>query len=417
MSETYKLVVPIPLPTFSTSPHVPPTVQIQTEHLPSLRIRAPPYLQEVFRRNTVLDEFVKRLRELKVFVDTPAASPLFLLDDDSNNNDSDPSSSSSDPSSSSSSSIDPSSSPLNNMFFAVLMTALNSISDPAALESVLDQLIATLNANKVFEVFQDSAFRDDSAKESRPSRTKSEMAKIGKLVNWLTTLTSSASSPAQPPTIYNTALTTLVTISSSTGMLSHVLPALKAFAINPISTPSPEIISATEKLASVVEQQKVKIGAMVGVWGDNKKWNKKSHQSRIEVENARSHSLLHNTSFDKLEKSPATTLSPTSLSTTSTTSAHTHTYLNRGFSSGRWSWTFAITSDVHSDESVCLGAGIKPLQSSSYNSSKEMWMYRCYNGNLYERGGQVRGVSKEKVHPGNQVSERSERALRKTTIQ
>ena len=30
-------------------------------------------------------------------------------------------------------------------------------------------------------------------------------------------------------------------------------------------------------------------------------------------------------------------------------------------------------------------------------------MYRCYNGNLYAKGTQIRQVSKIKVHPGNRV--------------
>jgi len=112
---------------------------------------------------------------------------------------------------------------------------------------------------------------------------------------------------------------------------------------------------------------------------------------------------LSRTRFDPSEKDPGVNIGDDGLSITSTTSAHTHAYLSSGFSSGRWSWTFAITDDVANDESVCVGAGVRPVQSSSYNSSGQMWMYRCYNGNLYSKGTQIRQISKIKIHPGNRV--------------
>ena len=47
-----------------------------------------------------------------------------------------------------------------------------------------------------------------------------------------------------------------------------------------------------------------------------------------------------------------------------------------------WAWEFLIAEDITNDESICIGAGTKPVTSSSYNSSPNLWMYRCYNGNL-----------------------------------
>ncbi|CAN0459254.1 unnamed protein product [Discosporangium mesarthrocarpum] len=67
-----------------------------------------------------------------------------------------------------------------------------------------------------------------------------------------------------------------------------------------------------------------------------------------------------------------------------------------------------VEDDVRQDESVCLGAGTRPVGSSSYSSSPNLWMYRLYNGGLYNRGhgaGAVGGnsapISRERGHPGD----------------
>lgn len=41
---------------------------------------------------------------------------------------------------------------------------------------------------------------------------------------------------------------------------------------------------------------------------------------------------------------------------------------------------------------------MKPVSSSAYSSSPSLWMYRCYNGQLYRRGQSVTG-QKTKIHP------------------
>lgn len=85
------------------------------------------------------------------------------------------------------------------------------------------------------------------------------------------------------------------------------------------------------------------------------------------------------------------------------TAAHSHALLSLGFASGSWAWTFQVADDITNDESICLGAAVKPVSSSSYNSSSSLWMYRCYNGNLYRRGTQVVGASKARIHPQDLV--------------
>ena len=88
----------------------------------------------------------------------------------------------------------------------------------------------------------------------------------------------------------------------------------------------------------------------------------------------------------------------------STTSVHTSCYVTPAIpADGRYTVTFKISQDVSNDESCCLGLGTLPRISCSYNSSSNLYMYRCYNGNLYSKGTQVRGSSREKVHPGDSV--------------
>ncbi|GMH66037.1 hypothetical protein TrRE_jg10215, partial [Triparma retinervis] len=91
----------------------------------------------------------------------------------------------------------------------------------------------------------------------------------------------------------------------------------------------------------------------------------------------------------------------------STTSTHTSCYVTPPLpGSGGWDVRFRVLEDTADDESTCVGLGTWPLRSDSYNSSGNLCMYRCYNGNVYQRGTQVRGGSREKVHPGDEVEVR-----------
>jgi len=116
-------------------------------------------------------------------------------------------------------------------------------------------------------------------------------------------------------------------------------------------------------------------------------------------------SALRSAAFDPDEMSPSglSLSQPDHLLVRCSTAAHSHALLSLGFSSGCWAWEFQLAEDITNDESICLGAAVKPLTSSSYNSSPSLWMYRCYNGNLYKRGGQISGVSKARIHPQDVV--------------
>ena len=123
------------------------------------------------------------------------------------------------------------------------------------------------------------------------------------------------------------------------------------------------------------------------------------------------------------------------------TGNNTHVLLNCGFTEGQWVWEFLLEEDRESDECTCFGVATKPVSSSAYvvfereareylfsysltqrthsqqchsnvteilnsrfalehrySSSPSLWMYRCYNGQLYRRGQSVSG-NKAKIHP------------------
>ncbi len=48
-------------------------------------------------------------------------------------------------------------------------------------------------------------------------------------------------------------------------------------------------------------------------------------------------------------------------------------------------WEFLLVADTNS-QCTCFGAATLPIANASYESSKDMWMLRAYNGYLYNRG-------------------------------
>ena len=71
-----------------------------------------------------------------------------------------------------------------------------------------------------------------------------------------------------------------------------------------------------------------------------------------------------------------------------------HVYGTHGFKKGKVAWEFVTTRDSQGDECICLGAGTKPVTSSSYDSSTHFWTIRAYNGVVYVPGGTRMTVSK-----------------------
>ena len=80
------------------------------------------------------------------------------------------------------------------------------------------------------------------------------------------------------------------------------------------------------------------------------------------------------------------------------TGSNEHALVNVGFERGKASWEFRLEEDTADQECVCFGLGIKPVSRSNYDSSRELWMYRAYNGQVYQRGSSA-GPRKAKIHP------------------
>lgn len=87
--------------------------------------------------------------------------------------------------------------------------------------------------------------------------------------------------------------------------------------------------------------------------------------------------------------------------------------LNVGISEGRMVWEMAITHDTVNEECQCFGVCRRPIGSLSYETSKDMWVWRAYNGRLYGEGAvadpssssssSASAASKAKFHQGDTV--------------
>ncbi len=89
--------------------------------------------------------------------------------------------------------------------------------------------------------------------------------------------------------------------------------------------------------------------------------------------------------FDDVSPSIVTNDNP--LVVTSSSNIKAHALLNMGFIHGtNNTWEFAVVFEKTNDEKICFGIGTRPVSSSDYDASPDLWMYRTYNGTLYARG-------------------------------
>jgi hypothetical protein len=73
---------------------------------------------------------------------------------------------------------------------------------------------------------------------------------------------------------------------------------------------------------------------------------------------------------------------------------------------GHHSWTIAITHDVSTDECICAGLGVWPVRDPHYETTADLWLVRCYNGQTYCRAPSrslVR-LPHGAVHPGSELT-------------
>ncbi|KAF6207949.1 hypothetical protein GE061_016398 [Apolygus lucorum] len=62
---------------------------------------------------------------------------------------------------------------------------------------------------------------------------------------------------------------------------------------------------------------------------------------------------------------------------------------NVSISSGCYQWKFVLTKEHKGNEGTCIGLSKWPIQDYSHRTTKDMWLYRAYSGNLYH-GGELR---------------------------
>uniref|UniRef100_T1HDJ6 Uncharacterized protein n=1 Tax=Rhodnius prolixus TaxID=13249 RepID=T1HDJ6_RHOPR len=62
---------------------------------------------------------------------------------------------------------------------------------------------------------------------------------------------------------------------------------------------------------------------------------------------------------------------------------------NVAITSGCYQWKFIITKEHKGNEGTCVGISKWPIQDYSHRTTKDMWLYRAYSGNLYH-GGELR---------------------------
>jgi hypothetical protein len=80
--------------------------------------------------------------------------------------------------------------------------------------------------------------------------------------------------------------------------------------------------------------------------------------------------------------------------------SNSYAMLSCSMDTGVWEWEFSIFSDVSGDETICFGVSKKNSSSCHYESTKDMWLVRCYNGESYHRGRLLRKAL-PKIHPGD----------------
>lgn len=67
----------------------------------------------------------------------------------------------------------------------------------------------------------------------------------------------------------------------------------------------------------------------------------------------------------------------------------------RGLSgeSGTYQWKFKVLKDSKGNEGICLGVSMANVRDFSHLTSKDMWLYRSYNGGLYHDGEVVNPIN------------------------
>ncbi len=82
----------------------------------------------------------------------------------------------------------------------------------------------------------------------------------------------------------------------------------------------------------------------------------------------------------------------------STTASVQYCLFNHCMEKGLWEWEILITEDILNGESTCLGVSKLIITNNNYESSSDMWVVNCVDGELYH-GGRSKNDPITSIHP------------------
>ena len=109
-------------------------------------------------------------------------------------------------------------------------------------------------------------------------------------------------------------------------------------------------------------------------------------------------SVLKNVAFDTFHHSTGIQLLENGQVAESLDGRNNYAMLNCIMERGVWEWVVSLDKENHSDETTCIGIARCPLHNSNYDTSNDMWLVRCYNGDLYHGGRQGKRASVPSIH-------------------
>jgi hypothetical protein len=105
--------------------------------------------------------------------------------------------------------------------------------------------------------------------------------------------------------------------------------------------------------------------------------------------------------FDENAKSPDMTISDGGRVITCNSGGSSYGLVDCEMEKGIWEWEMSITKDNHGDETSCLGVARRPVSNCSYDTTPDMWLIRCYNGDTYHCGRLPKKRSIPQIHPND----------------
>ena len=127
-----------------------------------------------------------------------------------------------------------------------------------------------------------------------------------------------------------------------------------------------------------------------------------SDAAKLQVElTATDSGPIANAAFDRTEKSPDIQVDPDG-TLISNPNGSGYGLVNCVMDSGVWEWEMTLVQESHGDETTCLGVSNRPMTNTSYDSSPDVWVVRCYNGERYHGGARGRDGGLL-MHPNDNV--------------